>query len=122
MCGNFSAWRSMPTRASTPRASRRASAGARCFSPNATLSTIERCGKSAKSWNISPTCRFSGGTNRSGPATSWPLIRTRPRDGFSIPEAMRNSVVFPHPDGPSRHTISPGAISSDTPRNAISSP
>jgi AraC-like DNA-binding protein len=34
------------------------------------------------------------------------LISTRPDVGFSMPEAMRSSVVLPLPDGPSRQTAS----------------
>ena len=33
------------------------------FSPNITLARLVRCGNSAKSWNISPTPRRSGGSN-----------------------------------------------------------
>ena len=58
--------------------------------PNATFSSTVRCGNSAKSWNIRPTPRFSGGTNRLGPATSSSLISTRPVVGRSMPETMRS--------------------------------
>src|SRR5262245_30989395 len=77
-----------------------------------------RCGKSAKSWNISPTLRCSGGTKRCGPATSRSLMRTRPPVGLSMPEATRSSVVLPHPDGPSRQTTSAGATSKLKPLRA----
>ena len=77
-----------------------------------------RCGNSAKSWNISPTLRFSGSTKRAGPATSWSLMSTRPPVGRSMPAATRSSVVLPQPEGPSRHTTSAGAMSSEKPANA----
>ncbi len=43
-----------------------------------TLARLLRCGNSAKSWNIRPTPRFSGGRKVLPPETSWSLIRTRP--------------------------------------------
>ena len=49
-------------------------------------------------------------------------MSTRPPVGFSMPEAMRSSVVLPLPDGPSRHTTSPGAISSENPLSASKLP
>src|SRR4029079_12008800 len=61
--------------------------------------------------NIRPTPRFSGGTKRLGPATSCPSMSTRPALGRSTPEAILSSVVLPHPEGPTRQTISPGATS-----------
>ena len=45
-------------------------------------------------------------------------MSTRPAVGFSMPEAIRSSVVLPLPDGPSRHTTSAGAISSENPLRA----
>ena len=77
-----------------------------------------RCGNSAKSWNISPTLRFSGGTKRAGPATSKSLMSTRPPVGRSMPAAIRSSVVLPLPEGPSRHTTSAGAMSREKPSSA----
>ena len=68
--------------------------------PKATLSRMVRCGNSAKSWNIRPTPRFSGGTKPSGPATSWPSISTRPEVGRSTPAAILSSVVLPQPERP----------------------
>jgi hypothetical protein len=52
--------------------------------------------------------RFSGGTKRLGPAISCPSNSRRPASGFSIPAAMRSSVVLPQPEGPRRQAISPG--------------
>ena len=48
--------------------------------------------------------------------------RTLPLVGVERRAAMRNSVVFPAPLGPSRATNSPGEISSETPRRARSEP
>src|SRR5262249_11285764 len=45
-------------------------------------------------------------------------MRTRPPVGRSMPAAMRKSVVLPHPEGPSRHTTSAGAMSSEKPAKA----
>jgi hypothetical protein len=92
------------------------------LSPNITLARFERCGKSAKSWNISPTPRRSGGSKRASPATSAPLIRMRPASGRPTPAARRSSVVLPHPEGPSSETISPAAMSSETPDTAVALP
>ena len=47
---------------------------------------------------------------------SWPLV------GFISSAAMRSRVVFPAPLWPSRATNSPGRISSETARRAISEP
>ena len=63
----------------------RASSRGRFFRPKATFSRIERCGNSAKSWNISPMLRFSGGTKRAGPAISCPSNSRRPGVGLLDP-------------------------------------
>src|SRR5262252_6053123 len=50
--------------------------------------------------------------SRSGGATSLtisPPIRTSPADARSRPAAIRRTVVFPDPDGPTRTTNSPSA-------------
>src|SRR6516165_3575514 len=58
-----------------------------------------------------PTLRRSIGI----PVTSALLNSTRPpASGVSRPAMMRNSVVLPQPDGPSRTTVSPRATSSET--------
>jgi hypothetical protein len=45
-------------------------------------------------------------------------ISTRPSCKGSIPAATRNKVVFPHPDGPTRHTSSPAPIDKPAPSTA----
>ena len=47
------------------------------------------------------------------PEMSLPSISTSPASAYSKPATIRSAVVFPQPDGPSRATSSPGAISSD---------
>ena len=42
----------------------------------------------------------------------------RPEVGASTPAAMRSRVVFPQPEWPSRQTISPGSMVSETPSRA----
>ena len=50
-------------------------------------------GNNANCWNT--TARSAP-----GPFTRRPPTRTIPEDGTSSPAAMRSSVVFPQPDGP----------------------
>ena len=49
---------------------------------------------------------------------SLPSTRIRPESSSSSPASARSAVVFPQPEGPSRATSSPGAISSDSPSSA----
>src|SRR5690606_21912282 len=46
------------------------------------------------------------------PVTSSPATSTRPASGRRKPAIIRSVVVLPQPDGPSRATSSPGAMSS----------
>ena len=55
-------------------------------------------------WNTMPISRLLAGT----PLTSWPPTDTVPDVASSRPARIRNAVVFPHPDGPSSATSSPG--------------
>ena len=66
---------------------RRAGRG-RC-SPKATFSPTRRCGNRAKSWNIRPTRRRSGGRLRPGSASSRPLSAIRPACSVSSPAIRR---------------------------------
>jgi hypothetical protein len=43
-----------------------------------------------------------------GPRASWPSSSTRPDVGRATPAAILSSVVLPQPEGPSRHSTSPG--------------
>ena len=56
-----------------------------------------------------PTSRSSGRTQVPLPATGLPAMRITPWSACSSPATIRSSVVFPHPLGPSRVTISPQA-------------
>src|SRR2546428_12194123 len=53
--------------------------------------------------------------------TSWPPSRIRPEVGSSSPAIIRNGVVFPHPDGPSRQKKSPSGTVKVEPRTATKS-
>src|SRR5689334_22812768 len=48
--------------------------------------------------------------------------RMRPSSSSQKPATMRNSVVLPHPDGPSRVKSSPSRTDSDTPATARTLP
>ena len=63
--------------------------------------------------------------SRSGGATvvtSRSPIRTVPAVTFSRPAIIRSSVDFPHPDGPTSTTNSPGRTSKVTSSTARTSP
>ena len=66
--------------------------------------------------------RFSGGTTCSGALITRPSMLIRPSLGAMNPAIIRNVVVFPHPDGPSNETNSPGSSASDTPLTATVAP
>ena len=53
---------------------------------------------------------------------SVPSTRTRPALGVSTPATMRNSVLFPQPEGPSNTTSSPAETSRFTPVTAFCPP
>src|SRR4029450_4927476 len=53
---------------------------------------------------------------------SWPLITMRPASGISNPASMRNSVVLPQPEPPSRANSSPRSIERSTPSTAVTLP
>src|SRR5262245_9234922 len=53
---------------------------------------------------------------------SRPATWTRPESGNSKPAIMRNDVVLPQPDGPSREKNSPAAMSRVTPSTATTRP
>ena len=65
-----------------------------------------------------PMSRRAAGT----PDTSLPFTSTSPESANSNPATIRSAVVLPHPDGPSRATSSPGAMSSDMPSRALVAP
>src|SRR5579883_409686 len=48
-----------------------------------------------------------------GPATGSPSTSTLPVVGASSPPTTLSNVLFPHPDGPIRHSSSPRATSSE---------
>jgi hypothetical protein len=54
----------------------------------------------------------------SSPPGGTPVKFNSPRDGRTNRAAMRKSVVLPEPFRPAKITHSPGAMASDTPRNA----
>ena len=71
--------------------------------PKATLSNTDMCGKRAYCWKTVLTLRLCGGTSD----TSTPSSMTRPLVGRSKPAMIFSSVVFPHPEGPSKEKNSP---------------
>ena len=73
----------------------------RIFSPNATLSSTERCGKSAKCWKTVVVGRLCGGRSTS----DWPSRTMSPSVGNSWPPIIRSVVVLPQPDGPSSDDV-----------------
>src|SRR5215469_5550869 len=64
-----------------------------------------------------PRLRERGGTRipRAGDDTTLPPIAISPLVGCSSPATQRSVVVLPHPDGPSRTTISPAGTEKLTP-------
>src|SRR6266850_1803290 len=65
-----------------------------------------------------PMSRLAGGSS----VMSSPSTRTRPPSGRSNPATTLSSVVLPEPLGPRMVKSSPGAMSSDTPSSATTSP
>lgn len=68
-------------------------------------------------WNTKPmrvrrSLAFSSSQSR---VSSVPQSQTAPPSGVSIPATLYKSVDFPEPDGPMIASISPRAISKDTP-------
>src|SRR6185312_10491041 len=116
-------WASRPTRRTSSSASpaclwRSFFPTLRCFSPYATLSRIDMCGKSAYCWKTVFTSRLYGGT----PLTSRPPIRSSPSSGCSKPAIIRSEVVLPQPDGPSSERNSPLCTRRLTAFTAVSEP
>ena len=64
------------------------------------------CGYSANSWNTKAMSRCDARLN----VTSSPPSRIRPDVGSSSPAIIRNVVVLPQPDGPSRQKNSPSGM------------
>jgi hypothetical protein len=73
-----------------------------CFRPNATFCSTVMCGNSAYDWNIMFTGRSYGGMS----VMSTPSMKSLPLLGSSKPASMRNSVVLPQPEPPSRQNSS----------------
>ena len=65
-----------------------------------------------------PMSRRAAGTEE----MSLPSTSTDPESAVSNPATMRSAVVLPQPDGPSKATSSPGAISIDSPSRARVAP
>ena len=76
------------------------------LSPNDTLSSTLRCGKSAKCWKTVVVGRLCGGRSTS----DWPSRTISPLVGYSCPPIIRSVVVLPQPDGPSSTTYSPWSM------------
>jgi hypothetical protein len=53
---------------------------------------------------------------------SRPSTNTRPALGVSSPATILSRVVFPHPDGPRKHTSSPDRTWRSTPVTASTGP
>ena len=56
-----------------------------------------------------------------GPVTIFPSSLTVPSVGFSNPSIIRNNVVFPQPDGPTKEMNSPVSIVRLISFNAVTS-
>ena len=71
-----------------------------------------------------PIWRSCAGTSSpsAGAETRRPPIEMRPPVACSSPAMQRRVVVLPQPEGPSRETNSPTAISKDTPPMAVTGP
>src|SRR6195256_1918543 len=67
-----------------------------------------------------PRSRERGGTRmpRAGDDTTRPAMLISPDVGCSSPATQRKVVVLPHPEGPSRTTISPAGTAKLTPSMA----
>src|SRR5919198_5943832 len=61
-------------------------------------------------------------TRGGSPVTSCPSISTVPLVGCSSPATVRNRVVLPQPDGPSRTRYSPSLVARSTPSIAWTLP
>ena len=79
----------------------------RIFKLNSTFWNTDRCGKSAKLWNIIAVSRSEGGKS----VTFLPVKKICPDVTSSRPPIMRSVVVLPQPLGPSMATNSPCSIS-----------
>jgi hypothetical protein len=83
--------------------------------PNSTFRASERQGNRRGSWNAI--------AHRSSmPLTGVPSIVSVPVVGVSRPTICLSNVDFPHPDGPSKTTISPVAISRSMSRSTCRVP
>src|SRR5882757_3601168 len=71
-----------------------------------TLSTTERHGSSAESWNATPTWRSRRACRGNSPST-----KTVPEVGWSRSATMRSKVDFPQPEGPRSATKPPRGTS-----------
>src|SRR5258708_19957364 len=66
--------------------------------------------------------RLSGGSVRAGDDTTRSPTTISPSLGSTKPAISRSVVVFPQPEGPSRHTRSPCSVLSDTASTTASAP
>src|SRR5260370_16567214 len=66
--------------------------------------------------------RRSGGSVRPGADTTRSPTAICPADGSMKPAMSRSVVVFPQPEGPSRHTRRPCSTRSDTPSTTATEP
>ena len=89
----------------------------RLASGTAMFSSAVKLGTRLKAWNTMPTVcrRYSVSADRDRPVTSMSPKRIEPLVGFRIPPRHDSSVVFPHPDGPSRMVSDPGVTSRSEP-------
>ncbi len=88
----------------------------------ATFSYTLRVGRSLKSWKMQPMLRRRNGTFHGlRRAMSLPATQMRPLSGASSLLSRRMKVDLPEPDGPTRNTNSPLAMSADASRRATTS-
>src|SRR3954469_2483719 len=77
------------------------------------------CGHRAYPWNTIETLRCSGESIFEGDDTTRSPSAISPAVGAMNPATRRSAVVFPQPDGPSRHTSCPCGISRVTSSRAV---
>src|SRR5262245_28228958 len=114
----------MPTSASRPRATSKASAWPANSSGSATFSSAVIVGTRWKDWKTMPILRprTSASASSLRLAKSCPATRTPPEVARSRPAMIINSEVLPEPLGPTMATDSPGAMLTSTPRRISTGP
>ncbi len=93
--------------------------GSAIASPTGSRGSKEANGSWKTTWIWRRILRISP---ESSSVSSVPSNRTEPDVGLISCRTARPVVVFPHPDSPTRPSVSPGAMEKDTPDTAWTSP